>query len=139
MMMKPTVSGSVARALTVLFGLAACGVGCHSDERAPTLAGGHEVTYWVNALGDTNPKLRREAVLKLGNVGDTDPAVPEALAKALDDSDPKVRYDAVFAVVKLRAPGAAIKARLETMSRNDKDARVRDVSTRALASPGKFD
>ena len=138
-MLKRTLSGSIATALTVLFGLAACGVGCQSDERGPTLAGGHEVAHWVKALGDPNPKVRREAVLKLGNVGDADPTVAEALAKTLEDSDAQVRYDAVFAVVKLRAPSAAIKSTLETMSRNDKDARVRDVSTKALASPGKFD
>jgi HEAT repeat protein len=123
----------------VLFGLSACGGGCQRDERGPTLAGGHEVSHWVTALRDPNPKVRREAVLKLGNVGDADPSVPEALAQALEDSDSQVRYDAVRAVVKLSKPGAAIKAKLETMSQNDKDARIRDVSTKALASPGKFD
>ena len=83
--------------------------------------------------------MRRQAVLKLGNVGDADPSVADALVQTLEDSDSQVRYDAVLAVAKLNKPGAAIKARLETMSRNDKDARIRDVSTRALASPGKFD
>jgi HEAT repeat protein len=103
------------------------------------LAGGREVKSWVAAISDPNPKVRRQAVLKLGNVGDADPTVAEALTRALGDSDALVRHDAVLAVVKLRKPGSAIKDRLETMSRGDKDGRVRDVATKALVSPGKFD
>ncbi len=103
------------------------------------LAGGREVKSWVAALSDPKPTVRRQAVLKLGNVGDADPSVAEALAQALEDSDALVRHDAVLAVVKLRKPGAAIKGQLETMSRGDKDGRVRDAATKALASPGKFD
>ena len=137
--MNRTASGSISAAFLVLLGLAAGGPGCQSEERGPTLAGGREVKSWVAALRDPKPTVRRQAVLKLGNVGDADPSVADALAQALEDSDSQVRYDAVLAVSKLSKPGAAIKARLETMSRNDKDARIRDVSTRALASPGKFD
>jgi hypothetical protein len=73
------------------------------------------------------------AVLKLGNVGDADPSVAEALAEALRDSDALVRHDAVLAVVKLKQPGEAIKAQLESMSSGDKDAKVRDVAKRAVA------
>jgi hypothetical protein len=59
--------------------------------------------------------------------------VADALTGALNDSDAQVRRDAVLAVVKLRQPGAAITGRLETMSREDTDTRVRDLSVRALA------
>ncbi len=137
--MNRTANGSVSAALMVLLGLAACGNGCQSEERGPTLSGGREVKSWVAALRDPKPTVRRQAVLKLGNVGDADASVADALAEALEDSDAQVRHDAVLAVVKLRKPGAAIKARIDTMSREDKDPRVRDVSTRALASPGKFE
>jgi hypothetical protein len=75
-------------------------------------------------------------VLKLGNVGDADPIVPEALAEALRDSDALVRHDAVLAVAKLNHPGQAIMTQLETMSRTDKDAGVRDLSQRALTTIG---
>ena len=70
-------------------------------------------------------------MLKLGNVGDEDPAVAEGLAEALRDTDPLVRRDAILAVVKLKQPGAAIKDQLETMSRSDKNARARDLAGKA--------
>jgi hypothetical protein len=129
---------TVLAELMIVGGLAASGPGCQREERGPMLSGGREVKSWVAALRDPKPKVRRQAVLKLGNVGDADPSVAHALAEALHDADPQVRHDAVLAVVKLRRPGEAIKAQLETMSQGDKDSRVRDVSQRALASPGKF-
>ena len=43
---------------------------------------------WVADLHDAKPQVRRQAVLKLGNVGDEDPAVADALAEALHDTDP---------------------------------------------------
>jgi hypothetical protein len=137
--MNRAACDSVRAALLVLFVAAGCGPGCGGEERGPMLAGGREVKSWVAAISDPNPKVRRQAVLKLGNVGDADPTVAEALTQALGDSDALVRHDAVLAVVKLRKPGSAIKDRLETMSRGDKDGRVRDVATKALVSPGKFD
>jgi HEAT repeat protein len=107
--------------------------GCSSPDDTPVLAGGHEVESWVEALKDSNPQVRRQAVLKLGNVGDDDPAAEEALTGALRDTDALVRRDAVYAVVKLAKPGEAIIAELESMSRNDADPAVRDVAARALA------
>jgi HEAT repeat protein len=113
--------------------LAIIAPGCGSEAKGPMLSGGREVKSWVAALHDPKPQVRRQAVLKLGNVGDSDPAVADALAEALHDADPQVRHDAVLAVVKLRNPGEAIKGQLATMSQGDKDARVRDVSKRAVA------
>jgi HEAT repeat protein len=129
---RPAI-GMVLTASTLLMGLAVSGPGCSREERGPMLAGGREVKSWVNALHDPKPSVRRQAVLKLGNVGDADVSVAEALAEALRDPDALVRHDAVLALAKLRQPGEAIKAQLETMSRGDKDARVRDVSRRAVA------
>ena len=34
------------------------------------LAGGREVKSWIADLHDPKPQVRRQAVLKLGNVGD---------------------------------------------------------------------
>ncbi len=110
--------------------------GCGGDERGPILSGGREVKSWVADLHNANPKVRRQAVLKLGNAGDSDPAVAEALAETLQDSDPVVRRDAIRAVAKLKKPGASIKERLENMSRTDKDSLARDLAGKALARPG---
>jgi HEAT repeat protein len=77
--------------------------------------------------------VRRQAILKLGNVGEADPAVSEGLAAALGDQDATVRREAVLAVVKLKQPGAAIIERLETMTRHDRDAKVRDAAQRAAS------
>ena len=43
--------------------------GCGGEPRGPVLAGGREVKSWLAALHDPKPRVRREAVLKLGNVG----------------------------------------------------------------------
>ncbi len=119
--------------IVVLVGACVVASGCHREERGPVLAGGREVKSWVEALRDPKPQVRRQAVLKLGNVGDADPAVADALALALRDRDAQVRRDAVLAVAKLKTPGAAIASQLETMSRTDRDPRARDLAQRALA------
>ena len=90
-------------------------------------------------MNDPRPKVRREAVLKLGNVGDTDPSVADAMARALGDADSQVRHDAVLAVVKLSHPGTTIRAKLELMSQSDKDRALRDVARRALAHMGNLE
>jgi HEAT repeat protein len=105
--------------------------GC-SQQRGPMLAGGREVKWWIADLHDPSPQVRRHAVLKLGNAGDADPTVAEALAQALRDTDPIVRRDAVSAVAKLREPGAEIMAWLKIMTDRDDDPRVRDYANRAI-------
>jgi len=124
--------------LVVFVSLASASVisGCSRTEHGPLLAGGREVSSWVVELNDPRPQVRRQAVLKLGNVGDDDPAVAKGLTSALDDSDVLVRRDAVHAVVKLKQPSDAIVSRLQEMSRADPDATVRDFAKRALAKPG---
>jgi HEAT repeat protein len=111
--------------------------GCSRSEQGPLLAGGREVSSWVAELKDPKPQVRRQAVLKLGNVGDADSAVAEGLAGALHDSDVLVRRDAVHAVVKLKQPSAAIVQRRQEMNRTDPDATARDFAKRALAKLGR--
>jgi HEAT repeat protein len=110
--------------------------GCRREERGPLLAGGREVGSWVADLNDPKPQVRRQAVLKLGNVGDADPAVSVALSSALRDTDAMVRGDAVHAVVKLKQPAEEMLARLREMNRTDPDATVRDFAGKALAKLG---
>ena len=86
--------------------------GCGREERGPILLGGREAKSWIADLHNPKPQVRRQAVLKLGNAGDSDPATAEGLAEALQDSDALVRRDAIRAVAKLKQPGALIKERL---------------------------
>jgi HEAT repeat protein len=107
--------------------------GCKKEEQGPILAGGREVKSWVADLHDPKPQVRRQAVLKLGNVGDADPTVPEALAEALRDKDITVRRDAVRAIAKLSKASEAVMAQLKLMSESDRDSLVRDYAQRAIA------
>jgi vesicle coat complex subunit len=120
----------------IVIGLAGCG--CAREERGPVLAGGREVKSWVAEVHHPDPRVRRQAVLKLGNVGDADPAAAEALAAALNDTDALVRRDAVMAVVKLSSPGPLITMQLKSMSASDRDPKVRDVAKRALVKLNAF-
>ncbi len=92
---------------------------------------------WVAELHDVQPRVRRQAVLKLGNVGDADPTVEAALAEALRDTDVIVRRDAIRAVAKLAKASETIIEQLATMSRNDPDTLAKDYAKRALAHFGK--
>jgi HEAT repeat protein len=100
---------------------------------------GREVSFWIADLRDPKPQVRHQADLKLGNVGDDDPAVAEGLALALHDSDVLVLRDAVHAVVKLKQPSEAVLARLREMNGTDRDAGARDFARRALAKLGRFE
>jgi len=111
--------------------------GCNREERGPILAGGREVETWVAELHDPNRQVRRQAVLKLGNVGDADSTVAEALGETLRDKDAIVRRDAVRAVAKLPKAIEAVMAQLKVMSESNRDALVRNYAQRAIARFGK--
>jgi hypothetical protein len=125
--------GTRTKALIVLLAT----FGCKGEERGPTLAGGREVKSWLVDLHDPKPRVRRQAVLKLGNVGDADPNVADGLAEALRDADSLVRRDAVLAVAKLLKPSDAVLAQLKTMEKSDRDPLVRDYAMRAIVHFGK--
>ncbi len=107
--------------------------GCAREDRIPTLLGGRDVRSWLDDLHATKATVRRHAVLKLGNVGDADPAVVGGLIAALDDSDPLVRRDAIVAVTRLKDPGASAWERIRKLSQSDTDARTRDLAKQAIA------
>ncbi len=110
--------------------------GCAREERGPILAGGRELKSWIADLHNPRSQVRRQAALKLGNAGDSDPATVGGLAEALQDADVLVRRDAIRAVARLEQPGALIRERLQTMSRVDKDSVARDLASKALARLG---
>ena len=62
--------------------IAVTALGCRRSDQGPLPAGGREISFWIADLRDPKPQVRRQAVLKLGNVGDDDPAVAEGLALA---------------------------------------------------------
>ena len=106
--------------------------GCGNRETGPIKAGGRDVAAWVADLDHRDPHVRRQAVLKLGNILDADPAVAPALAGALGDRDPIVRRDAIFAVVKLKSPSPTILDQLSRIAESDRDPKLRDIAARAL-------
>jgi len=110
--------------------------GCGREELGPILSGGRELKSWIADLHNPRPQVRRQAVLKLGNAGDSDPATAVGLAAALQDPDALVRRDAIRAVAKLKQPGRLIKERLQTMTRRDQDSLARDLASKALERLG---
>jgi HEAT repeat protein len=111
-------------------------LGASGCAKAPPLAGGKPISFWVQALKEPDAKLRKTAVFKLGNVGPTDPAVWPALLEALKDQDAGVRREAILALMKF-GPGAreALPA-LAELQHHDPDSRVRADAAQALRKLG---
>lgn len=117
------------RLFTLAF-LCAFQIGCARTEQP--LAGGKSVASWVEALGDPDPKVRKQAVLKLGNAGPTDPSVLPALLGALKDREANIRCAAVLALLKCGPEGKEGIPALMELSQNDSDAKVRSHAVKAL-------
>jgi HEAT repeat protein len=114
-------------ALFALSELAGCG-----EARPSFQVGGRQVKDWVTDLHSPQATVRRQAVHKLGNVGDVDPAAALALTEALHDTDALVRHDAVLGVLKLAKPSRQITDALGAMAKDDPDPKVRDIATKAV-------
>jgi HEAT repeat protein len=104
--------------------------GCRPSR--PALAGGKPVAYWLQAMQAHDPRIRRTAVTRLGNVGGADPAAIAAVIAALNDRDPRVRREAILAV--LRSPAKARKTApaLRQLRDNDPESQVRSAAAAAL-------
>jgi HEAT repeat protein len=116
--------------MVVAASLSGCG------QKPPPLAGGKPVSYWVEALRNPDPGLRKTAVFKLGNVGPADPAALPAVLAALKDRDALVRREAVLALVKFGPAAREAVPGLGELLR-DQDARVRLCAAKALEKLGK--
>jgi HEAT repeat protein len=117
---------------TLLLTIVAIGFcGCGSGVPPPDTEA--RVRHWIEALHEPEAKLRKEAAFKLGNLGNTDPAlVVPALTAALQDADAAVRCEAILALVKCaRAARDAIPG-LSELQRKDGDAKVREYAGKAL-------
>jgi HEAT repeat protein len=108
--------------------------GCGS--RTPPLSGGKPASYRLAALQDGDAKVRQKAVTKLGNAGDTDPAVFPALLEAIKDTDACVRRASVLALMKFGPDAKQAVPMLTDVQRNDQDAEVRAFARKALARLG---
>jgi HEAT repeat protein len=117
--------------LVVLALLGLLAGGCTKRDE-PVRAGGKPASHWVNALKDHDPKVRKEAAVKLGNLGPANPEVVPALTGALKDPDAGVRQEAIVALSRCGAAASdAIPALTELQSR-DPSPEVRDYAGKAL-------
>jgi hypothetical protein len=116
----------ISLAMLCLFSL----MGCHKDQ--PLLAGGKPVGHWIERSRDPDDKVRREVVAKLGNVGNTDPAVLPALIAALKDKDPTVRREAIIGIVKYGPEATEAREPLMAVQMSDPDFNIRDFAARAV-------
>ena len=87
---------------------------------------------WTHELSDADPKARREAAAKLGNVRASDPAAVAALCEALRDSDAVVRREAIVALSKLGPAAQGALPALKTLQRGDPDPKVRSFAAQAV-------
>jgi hypothetical protein len=104
--------------------------GCSKPQ--PILSGGKPTSYWVSCAASGDSKLRREAVVKLGNAGSADPAVVPALVTALHDADSQVRGEAILALLKAGPEAKRAAGDLEALARSDRDPKIRAYAARAL-------
>jgi HEAT repeat protein len=113
--------------LTLISGLFS---GCSKPQ--PILSGGKPPSYWVRNVSSPDKKLRKTAVMKLGNAGTAAADVVPALVGALHDADAQVRREAIFALCKVGPQARKALPELETMCRQDRDGRVRTCAARAV-------
>ena len=89
------------------------------------------VPMLATALGDSETAVRNAAIISLSQVGE--PSIP-ALAGAMTDAEVTKRWSAAYA---LNLIGNAKVAPALVVGLNDKDPRVRDLSTTGLTRMGK--
>jgi hypothetical protein len=105
-------------------------IGCGQPK--PMLAGGKPVSHWLKALQDPDPKVRKTAVAKLGNVAMVDSAALPAVLGSLKDPDAVVRREAILALLKCGPEANQSIPTLQEMKRNDPNAQVRSYAAQAL-------
>lgn len=105
------------------------GLGC--GKSPPPVSGGKTTEQWVNALHNEDPKVRLEAVKKLGNIGSKHDAALNAVYEALTDDMPLVRQEAVYAVVRNWPTSRDALPILEAMKTQDEDPKIRKIAEEA--------
>jgi HEAT repeat protein len=105
-------------------------IGCGQPKTM--LAGGKPVEHWLKALEDPDGKVRKAAVIKLGNVGTADEAAFPAILRALKDPDAGVRREAILAAVKFGPLGREAIPTLTHLKDHDDDPYIRATAIKAL-------
>ena len=114
--------------IVVVFVLASCG--CSRTPEA-VIAGGKPASHWLEEAKKPDAKSRKKAVKELGHIGKADPAAIPAVIAALKDFEPVVRREAALALLNLVDASEAADALTEAT--HDKDPKVREYATEALA------
>ena len=84
-------------------------------------------------MQSADPKTRRHAIEKLGNVGPENPAILPALRDALADRDPQVRAEAIVALMKCGKAASEAVPTLYELQTKDSSPLVREYASKALA------
>ena len=119
----------MARSFTLTAMVAVLLSGCGKSE--PIVSGGKPAAYWVKASKDPNVSLRKQAVIKLGNIGTADEAALPALMEALRDREAAVRKEAILALLKCGPVARQALAPLNELRLRDPDPDVRAYAAKA--------
>jgi HEAT repeat protein len=119
-----------SRMLGLVLFLALCGGGC--GKKPPALAGGKPVPYWIETLHNADPRLRKQAAFKLGNVGPADAEALPALIAALKDRDAAVRCEVILALLKCGPAAVEAVPALTDLRQRDPNAQVRRYAAKAI-------
>src|SRR6476646_4658390 len=95
--------------------LAACG------EKPAPLAGGKPFEHWFEAARQPDPKVRVQAIAKLGNTGAANDRVHSVLLEATGDRYPRVRCQAILALMKFPQLAAKSLPIMRELNVNDQD------------------
>jgi vesicle coat complex subunit len=106
--------------------LAGCG------EKPAPLAGGKPFDHWFEAARQPEPKVRAQAIAKLGNIGAANDQVHSVLLEATGDRDPRVRCQAILALMKFPELAAKSLPIMRELNAHDQDAKVRQYAATAI-------
>jgi vesicle coat complex subunit len=120
------VTSPLAR-LSIFFLLILAGCG----EKIQPLAGGKPFDYWFQAAEQKDPKVRAQAIAKLGNIGPNE-RVHSVLLTATKDRDPRVRRQAILSLMKLPDLASKLLPVIRELNAHDTDAQVRQYAASAI-------
>jgi HEAT repeat protein len=104
--------------------------GCGKKE--PVKAYGQPVAHWLEELKKPDAKVRKKAVVALGQIGTADPEAIPALIGALKDQDQAVKEKAIFALLQI-GPAAKDAIPALTQAQDDPDPTLSTQAKKALA------
>jgi HEAT repeat protein len=116
----------------MIFGLLAWTCSGCGGAKIETHAGGKPISHWIEATHDPDPKVRKSAATKLGNIGPSEPEAFPAVMALLKDRVAVVRCGAILAVGKFGSSASEAITILTDLRDHDRDAKVRTYATATL-------